>query len=111
MNTHVFLHSGYFWSAGRQYGWHEKDPGVGIAMSKIKEALPDDRIYVKSKYDYMSISAKIAMAEIKKYNSTMAIGSQKIAVIPKSRFTKEGKSKEEKEEKLEGTLFDVKGGD
>jgi hypothetical protein len=105
-NTHVFLHSGYYYSAWQRFNWKKEDPGVGIAMSKIKAALPDDRIYVKSKYDYMSISAKLAMAEVKKYNSIMPIGSQELAVIPKSRFTKEGKSQKEKEEALIGPLFE-----
>jgi hypothetical protein len=99
MNSHVYLHSGYYWSAGTQYGWPKEDPGVGIAVDKIKAALPNDRIYVKSKYDYISISAKLAVAETKKYKSIMTVGKTKIAVIPKSRFAKEGKSQEWRAEK------------
>lgn len=58
-------------------------------MKKIHQAQPKGRVYVKSKYDYMSISPKIALAEIKKYRSYMMTGGTKLGVIPKSRFRKE----------------------
>ena len=91
MDSMVTLHKGYFWSAGRLYGWAESDPGVGIALKKIKQALPDGRIYVKSKYDHLSIAAKTAMEFIKAHKSIYIIGRTKLGVIAKSKF----KTKEE----------------
>ena len=89
MNSHVFLHSGYYWSAGKQFNWNKEDPGVGIALKKIKDALPNNRIFVKSRYDKLSIRADIALTEVRKYKAYATTGGTKLGVIRKSRFVKE----------------------
>ncbi len=88
-DVEVFLYKGYFWSAASKYGWFKDDPGVGIEYKKIEKALPKGRIYVKSRYDYMSISAKLAVEIVKKYKSIYYAGPTKLGIIPKSRFVKE----------------------
>ena len=107
MDSHVFLHKGYFWSAGKQFGWAESDPGVGIAYKKIKEALPYGRVYVKSKYDKMSILAKIANGIVFKYKSFYMANNTKIAVIPKSRFVKDKVKKNWQQEKRDRELVEM----
>ncbi len=89
MDTFVELHSGYFWGAWKIYNWSKDDPGVGIAVTKITGALPEGKVMVKSKYDKLSIKASLAKATADLYKSYMKIGKRKIAVIPKSKFTKE----------------------
>ena len=91
MNSHVFLHSGYYWSAGKEFGWHTDDPGVGIALKKIKDALPYDRVFVKSKYDILSIRADVAITEVRKFRAYKTVSGTKLGVIRKSRFVKENK--------------------
>lgn len=91
MNVHVKLYKGYFWSAGKAYGWPIEDPGVGIKFSDIKRALPDGRVFVDSKYDKLSIAAKIAYKEVKEYQSFYIAGTIKLGIIRKSRFVSEKK--------------------
>ena len=90
MNTTVFLYKGYMWYAWKWFGWPENTPGVGIARKKIEKALPDGRVFVKSRYDNMSILAKKAI----EYGQDWTQNGVKLLIIPKSRFRNDKAQKE-----------------
>ena len=84
----LIIHKGWYWSAGKRFGWREdgiSDTGIGIG----KQWLTDNKAIIVNvdKVDY-HLDCEQALAFINKYKCYEDIGNTRIGYIPKELLTK-----------------------
>lgn len=83
----ITIKNGWYWSAGRKYGWTAMYAPEGVGLNR--ELFDDsDKIHVKVKDQVYELDTQIGLDFIKSRKAHDKIGGNKIGYIPRELMTK-----------------------